>query len=151
MRRILAVLMAALVTASLCACSVFNTTKTTTDPKEISNYIKDLTGADIGSYFAECEMEIKKENSEEYAKARIRLTENSIEKVDEILSMHIGKEEGGVSTIFGYQDHPYAVEVKKMNVATHFQMFTSGNKVKTRDINIYLAQDGDDWYFFMFA
>lgn len=143
--------MAALVTASLCACSFFNTTKTTTDPKEISNYIKDLTGADIGSYFDECEMEIKKENSEEYAKARIRLTENSIEKVDEILSMHIGKEEGNASTIFGYQDHPYAVELKKMHVTTHFQMFTSGNKVKTRDINIYLAQDGDDWYFFMFA
>ena len=151
MRRILAVLMSALVIASLCACSLFNTTKTTTDPKEINNYIKDLTGADIGSYFAECEMEIKKENGEEYAKARIRLNENTIEKVDEILSMHIGKEEGGVSPIFGYQDHPYAVEVKKMNVTTHFQMFTQGNKVKTRDINIYLAQDGDDWYFFMFS
>ena len=150
MRRILAIILAASAIASLCACSLIGSTKTIDSKEKINSYIMELMDVDIGDYFAENEMELTKENSEEYAMIRIRLKPDTVEKVEEILGMKISKDPGDY-VIPGYQDHPYAQELKMMEQRSHFQMFTSGNRVKTRDINVYIAKDKGGYYLYIFG
>lgn len=150
MRRILVLILAAAAIASLCSCSLIGSVKTIDSKEEINDYIVRLTGADIGDYFAENEMEIKKENFEEYAKIRIRLMPDTVEKVEEILENKISKDPGDY-VIPGYEDHPYAQELKMMEQRSHFQTFLSGNRVKTRDINVYIANDNGVYYLYIFG
>ncbi|MBR3465094.1 MAG: hypothetical protein IKH23_08455 [Clostridiales bacterium] len=148
--RILAVILALSAFVSLCACSALTGKKeeTTDSIKDINEYIKDLTEVNIGDYFAEAEMNSKKSSSEETAKIRIRLNENTVEKVREILDMHTAR---GSDTIPGYQDHPYALEMKKMSVTDHYIRVVSGKNVKSRPVNFYIAEYGGEYYVFIFS
>ena len=151
--RILAVILALSAFVSLCACSALTGKKeeTTDSIKDINEYIKDLTEVNIGDYFAEAEMDSKKSSSEETANIRIRLNENTVEKVREILDMHTARGSDTIDTIPGYQDHPYALEMKKMNVTDHYIRVVSGKNVKSRPVNFYIAEYGGEYYVFIFS
>ncbi len=148
--RILAVILALSAFVSLCACSALTGKKeeTTDSIKDINEYIKELTEVNIGDYFAEAEMNSKKSSSEETANIRIRLNENTVEKVREILDMHTAR---GSDTIPRYQDHPYALEMKKMSVTDHYIRVVSGKNVKSRPVNFYIAEYGGEYYVFIFS
>ena len=38
-----------------------------------------------------------------------------------------------------------------MEQRSHFQTFLSGNRVKTRDINVYIANDNGVYYLYIFG
>ena len=148
---VLAIALAAFL--SLCACSALpgKHQANVTSKKDISDYIEELTEVDIGDYFAEAEMELKNSFSEETAKIRIRLSDNTVEKVYEIMDMRIEKEPEPMEPIPGYQDHPYAVEMKKMNVTAHYKRVVSGKNVKSRPVNFYIAESEGQYYVFVFS
>lgn len=149
--RITALILALAALASLCACSLKPGKKTTDSPKEISGYLKDHIGVNIGSYFEEAEMEYENTDSKETANIRIRLNENTIEKVEEIAGMHMAKEADPMSPVPGYQDHPYALEMKKMNITEHYVRAVAGKSSKSRLFDLYIAEDGGTYYVFVFS
>lgn len=149
--RITALVLALAAFVSLCACSAKPGQKTTDSIKDINEYIKDLTEVDIGDYFAEAEMDSKKSSSEESANIRIRLNEDTVEKVREILDMKTARGSDTIDTIPGYQDHPYALEMKKMNLTDHYIRVVSGKNVKSRPVNFYIAENGGEYYVFIFS
>ena len=151
--RITALVLAFSAIICLCACSTLPGQKQApvTSKKDISDYIEELTEVDIGDYFAEAEMELERSASKETANIRIRLNENTVEKVYEILGMRIEKEPEPMAPIPGYQDHPYAVEMKKMNVTAHYKRVVSGKNVKSRPINFYIAEKDGEYFVFVFS
>jgi hypothetical protein len=149
--RITALVLALAAFICLCACSAKPGQKTTDSIKDINEYIKDLTEVDIGDYFAEAEMDSKKSSSEESANIRIRLNEDTVEKVREILDMKTARGSDTIDTIPGYQDHPYALEMKKMNLTDHYKRVVSGRNVKSRPVNFYIAENDGEYYVFIFS
>ena len=149
--RILTIVLALAAFVSLCACSARPGKNTADSIKDINGYIKDLTEVDIGDYFAEAEMDSKNSLSEETANIRIRLKENTVEKVREILDMKTARGSDTIDTIPGYQDHPYALEMKRMSVTDHYKRVVSGKNVKSRPVNFYIAENGGEYYVFIFS
>lgn len=96
-------------------------------------------------------MDSKKSSSEESANIRIRLNEDTVEKVREILDMKTAGGSDTIDTIPGYQDHPYALEMKKMNLTDHYKRVVSGKNVKSRPVNFYIAENGGEYYVFIFS
>lgn len=151
--RILAVVLALAAFVFLCACSALKGRKEskTDSIKDINEYIENLTEVDIGDYFAEADMDSKRSSSEETANIRIRLNENTVEKVREILDMRTARGSDTIDSIPGYQDHPFALEMKKMNVTDHFIRVVSGKNVKSRPVNFYVAENDGEYYVFIFS
>ena len=80
-------------------------------------------------------METSKTSTGVSAFIKIRLKDDTVEKVREVLGKTTAKEDEPMEPIPMYQDHPYALELKKMNVTDHFKRVVSGKNVKSHPIN----------------
>ena len=50
-----------------------------------------------------------------------------------------------------YQGNVYAEELKQMESIRYYVIFYSGERIKSIDINIYMAEDGADTYLYIFG
>lgn len=155
-RRVLAVMLAFVAFASLCACTVVKYGQDQLDKpdaslKAINDDIYELAAADIDPYIKDSEMETSKTSTGVSAFIKIRLKDDTVEKVREVLGKTTAKEDEPMEPIPMYQDHPYALELKKMNVTDHFKRVVSGENVKNHPINYYIAEKDGKYYVFVFA
>ena len=155
-RRVLAVLLAVAAFASLCACTVVKYGQDRLDKpdaslKAVNDDIWELAAAEIDPYAYDSEMETSKTKTGVSAYIKIRLKDDTVEKVREVLGKVASKEEEPMEPIPMYQDHPYALELKKMNVTDHYKRVVSGKNVKSHPVNFYIAEKDGKYYVYGFA
>ena len=156
-RRILVVVLAVFAFVPLCACYVKYDRGQGQGQKPdnsligVSDDILELAAADIDPYIKDSEMETSKTSTGVSAFIKIRLKDDTVEKVREVLGKTTAKEDEPMEPIPMYQDHPYALELKKMNVTDHFKRVVSGKNVKSHPINYYIAEKDGKYYVFVFA
>ena len=124
-----------------------------TKVQDVIEYTRNLLDVDFEMEILEADMEIKtSENGDESSMIRIVFDKTEVDGLEKNLQSQIEKGEVISSTqIPRFQDHEYAVELKTKELKRHFNYFKSGQATKTRDINIYLAEDGERGYLYIFG
>lgn len=152
-RRVLVVVLVVAL-MSLCGCYV----KYGRDKRADNNSLKvvhddiwELAAADIDPYIYDSEMETSKSETGVSSFIKMRLKDGTVEKVRSVLGKVSSREEDPMAPIPMYQDHPWALELKKMEVTDHYKRVVSGDKVKSRPINYYIAEKDGKYYVFGFA
>ena len=135
---------------SLCSCHKTPTIEKSYSVNEVNKYVKDFLDIDIGSYIAEAEMEIEKGDSE-YARIKIRLVTNADKKVTEILKANTHVDDSPFIKIPDYKNHPYALELKDLDVYAHYIKVVQGKLTGSRDTDIYTASTERGGYVYIFG
>lgn len=135
---------------SLCSCHKTPTIEKSDSVYAVSNYVKDFLDIDFGGYIADAEMEIEK-GDKEYARIKIHLIKNADAKVTEILKANTHVDDSPFIEIPRYKDHPYALEMKEMDVYAHYIKVIQGKIAGSRDTDIYSASTERDSYVFIFG
>lgn len=142
-------LLAAVCLTSFCACTG---KRTSNSKKAVNKYLKNLIDVDLTEYTVEAEMEITKKNSEEFAHIKIKLKERTADKVEEILKAKTLRDDKIPSDISKYQDHRYALEMKRINLVSHYMMTLPGGGSKNaRPLDIYVADNGYDYFVYLYG
>lgn len=142
-------LLAAVCLTSFCACTG---KRTSNSKKAVNKYVKNLIDVDLTEYTVEAEMEIRKKNSEEFAHIKIKLKDRTSEKVEEILTANTLRDEKIPSDISKYQNHSYALEMKRLNLVSHYmKTLPGGGTKKARPLDIYVADNGYDYFVYLYG
>lgn len=150
--RITAVILMVSCLFSLSSCYKEPVIEKSNSNSEINEYIEELVGIDLSPYMAESEMEVEKGN-DEFAYIKIHLVYKTEAKVTEILKKETRIDDNPVIKIPAFKNHPYAIELKKMDLTGHYIQVKEG-KLLSRDINIYTTRNPDnhnDRYVFIFG
>ena len=119
---------------------------------ELHDAIKQMLGFDIDSGLIE-EAEVSAEESiDTMGKVKILIKSGREDDVRKLLDKELGSGMGiDSSRIPLYQGNVYAEELKQMESIRYYVIFYSGERIKSIDINIYMAEDGADTYLYIFG
>jgi len=121
--------------------------------KQTVEYVKSLFEVSFEEKILDADMElVSSPDEEDTARIRMKIPKDSVASVEKELQKVIEEGESvDASSIPRYQGHLYAEELKKMSIRRRYYLFTTGKIAKTRDINIYLAENDEYGYIYIFG
>ena len=145
----------------LCACSDGSSSGETSGiSKEqrkkrvkVHNAIVKILDFDIDDeYLEETEISTGSLTSDTFGNVKIRVKTGKEEELLNVLQKKCGNYQiVAPNNVPGYQDHQYAYELKQMQNIRNFEISKSGKTVKSDPVNIYIANQGNDTYLFIFG